>query len=173
MPKAIPLQDATAVSHSVNLLRTTTSLTELADEVETWVSVGRQPSLPEALVLAAERITAAMKVCRPTKPTKQMPLAQLVISLVIPGEEVTAKELSTRLTRYGWNATNSAISVALHRASVRGIFERRRRGVYRHASAQRSPEPSNPSPPTGEPPELQEGNYCHERQAKTELETPM
>lgn len=127
-------------------------LTEFADDLDSWMRHGVQPplSVPGALVLAAERITAAMKVCRPTAPIKRMPISQLVISPVVPGEDVTAKVLWNRLARCGRDTSNRGISVALHRAAVRGIFERPRRGVYRLVRTENCPELANSKLPTNE-----------------------
>lgn len=133
------------MSLTTTLQETTMVLTKLANDVDTWIRHGVEPPLPEALVLAAERITTAMKVSRPTAPIKQMPISQLVIYLAVPGEEITAKDLWNRLAQRGWNTTSQAISVALHRAVVRGLFERPRRGVYRLAVTQDQSELAKPA----------------------------
>lgn len=166
-------QTVTEVSQTITLQDTTDVLTKLADHVDTWMRHGVQPPLPDALVLAAERITAAMKVCRPTAPIKQMPISQLVISLVVPGEDVTAKDLWSRLTRCGWDTTNRAISVALHRATVRGLFERPRRGVYRLVATENYPELADSKLPTDESSASRKGRERshHSNVAMAEKET--
>lgn len=163
------------MSQTMTLQDTTEVLTKLADHVDTWMHHGVQPPLPDALVLAAERITAAMRVCRPTAPIKQMPISQLVISLVIPGEDVTAKGLWNRLARCGWDTTNRAISVALHRAAVRGVFERPRRGVYRLVVTGNCPELANSKLPTDGPSASIRGRERSHTDAVAEVEkeTPM
>lgn len=161
------------VSLTTTLQDTTTVLTKLANDVDTWIRHGIEPPLPEALVLAAERITTAMKVCRPTAPIKQMPISQLVIYLAVPGEEITAKDLWNRLAQRGWNTTNQAISVALHRAAVRGLFERPRRGVYRLAENQ--PELAKPELPAEEPSAARkeiERSHAHELAKVVETSPP-
>jgi hypothetical protein len=157
----------------MTLQDTTEVLTKLADHVDTWMRHGVQPPLPNALVLAAERITAAMKICRPTAPIKQMPISQLVVSLVVPGEDVTAKDLWNRLARCGWDTTNRAISVALHRAAVRGVFERPRRGVYRLVAAENGPELANSKLPTDGPSASTRERGHTYAVANVEKETPM
>lgn len=126
----VTLQETTTVSHTVTLQDTTAVLTRLADRVDSWIRLGIRPPLPEDLVLAAERITAAMTIPQPTALT-QMPISQLVLVLVTPGEDVTAKDIGNRLAGFGRDTTNQAVSVALHRAAKRGLFKRRKRGVYR------------------------------------------
>jgi hypothetical protein len=172
----VPSHNATAMSPEITLRDTTVVLTKLADDVETWISHGIQPPLPQALVMAVQRIGTAMKVCRPTAPTKQTSHVDLVTSVTVPGEDVTAKDLWARLAGYGWSTTNQAISLALHRAAERGVFERRRRGVYRLTPAEGYPEPTPPKLPTDEPSvpsELQTGDHGYETQARAGQEAPM
>jgi hypothetical protein len=172
LPQPVPSHDTTTISPKITLRDTTVVLTKLADDVETWMSHGVQPPLPQALVMAVERIGTAMRACRPTTPTKQTSHVDLVTSVTVPGEDVTAKDLWTRLAGYGWATTNQAISLALHRAAERGVFERRRRGVYRLTQV----EPNTPTLPTDDPlvpPELQTGDPGHATQAKAGQEAPM
>jgi hypothetical protein len=168
-------QDTSLVSRTITLQDTTEVLTKLADDIDRLMRYGVQPLLPEALVQAAERITIVVKLCRPTAPVRQMPISQLVTSLAIPGEDVTAKSLWTQLTQCGWNTTSQAVSVALHRAAVRGLFERPRRGVYRLVATNSSSELVDTKPPTGKPSTLETGrerNDAHEL-AELEEEIPM
>ena len=167
----MPSHNATTISPELTLRDTTTVLTKLADDVETWIRHGVKPPLPKALVMAVERIGTAMRACRSTTPTKPTSHVDLVTSVTVPGEDVTANDLGTRLAGNGWPTTNQAISLALHRAAERGVFERRRRGVYRLTPA----EPTNPTLPTDDPPvppELQIGDPGHETQAKAGQEAP-
>ncbi len=176
MSHRVPSHDTTTVSPKITLRDTTAVLTKLADDVETWMSHGVQPPLPQALVMAVERIGTAMRACRPTAPNKQTSRVDLVISVTVPGEDVTAKDLWTRLAGYGWVTTSQAISLALHRAVERGVFERRRRGVYRLTPTESCSEPTAPKLPTDNPSvpsELQTGDPGHEGQAKAGQEAPM
>lgn len=173
MSQVISLHDSTVVLHRVNLTTTTKLLTALADDVDSSVRVGQRPVLPEALIVAVERITAAMKICRPSAPKTQIPLTQLVISLAVPGEDVTAQDLMTRLTRNGWKATNKAISAALYRAVARGIFERRARGVYRLASTRRHTDLAGSTDGPLAASELQRGSYFNDIPIEEEEGGPM
>jgi hypothetical protein len=157
--------DETTVSHTVTLPDIAAALTRLANNVEQGIRYGARPPVPDELLHAAGRITAAMSICRPTAPTNQMPVSQLVISLAVPGEELTAKDLWDRLKACGWTITNQAISLALHRAATRGIFERPRRGVYRLVTPKSRSEVAQPRQPTEQPPTLtparEEGSHVH------------
>ena len=84
----------------------------------------------QLLVLAAERITTAMTICRPTARTTQVSVSQLVIAPAVPDEDVTAKNLWNLRTVFGWTINNQTVSSALHSAATHGISQHRRPGVY-------------------------------------------
>jgi hypothetical protein len=176
LSQTVPSHDTTTMPPQLTLGDTTEVLTKLANDVETWISLGVQPPLPHALVMAVERIGTIMRACRPTTRTKQTSLVDRVTSITVPGEDVTAKDLSTRLAGYGWSTTNQAVSLALHRAAERGVFQRRRRGVYRLTPTKSCSEPTTPKLPTDDPsvpPRSQTGDRGHESQTQPGQEDPM
>jgi len=147
-------------------LTTTQDLAELmvkfADDVELWVQYGIRPAfVPEELLLAAERITVAMRVTRHNDVAMRvtryndMPLSQLVVLLARlrdPDQvEVTAPQMRDMLKSHGHVVPLRAVSVALHRAASRGIFERPARGVYRLATQDPSSGRPGPERPAATP----------------------
>lgn len=125
---------------------TAAAMAKIADDVDEWIALGHRPQLPDKLVSAAGRITAAMQLLTPPAALRNLSIGQLVVQLLRPDELVTAKAISPRVHLVQPEVTNHAVSVAMHRSARRGLLRRPHRGVYQLAADRRPEQQGSPEP---------------------------